>query len=257
MTNPRRRRRAPIAPQVQAPYPFYQPPYPQVPAFKEPPRASVSVLRDKNATVANVSVSQMTDYNKGHDYLFEASGSTKREQGDRYDPQTGDLMAIGRALRNAGNDMITEANKRVSQIVADQAEERRRAAERRENKTKPVQRRTREEWERVQRIRRNQQLARNLGMTVESNEWGSYSSVAGPAPVHTAPVYGYESAVAPLYTGEDRSDSLGGSATVTPVNTEAISPSVRLSNDRYMVIEDNAVVLYRANGDVIMRIERA
>lgn len=222
MTNPRRRRRRPIAPPYTPPQSFYAAvPVPQPPAFKEPPRASVQVLRDKNATVANVTVSQMTDYTRGPDYTFETSGSTKREQGDRYDPQTGDLMAIGRALRNAGNEMITEANRRVQAIVEDQAEERRRAAERRENKSKPVKRRTRAEWEAMQRAEqqeRNHRLARTLGLT-PTEEWGgSVSSVASMA---------------------------------------AEPASVLLSYNRTLHIEDDRVTLRDSSGNVVMVIDRA
>ena len=229
MTNPRRRRRRPIAPPYTPPqpFPFAYPAVPQPPAFKEPPRASVQVLRDKNATVANVTVSQMTDYTRGPDYTFETSGSTKREQGDRYDPQTGDLMAIGRALRNAGNQMITEANRRVREITEDQAEERRRAAERRENKSKPPKRRTRAEWEAMQRRRqiiKNAEMARNLGLNVEQNEFGSYSSVA------TAPE--------PMYQTPD-----GG--------------AVPLAYDRTLHIEDERVTIRDNTGNVVMVIDRA
>lgn len=164
MSKPRRRRYTPPQPQV---YPFAYPsaPVPQVPAFKEPPRASVQVLRDKNATVANVTVSQVTDYTKGPDYTFETSGSTKREQGDRYDPQTGDLLAIGRAMRNAGNEMIREANKRVADLVTEQQEVRDRAAQRRANKAKPVKRRTKAEWDTLQR--------RNQDLKHEALAWGA------------------------------------------------------------------------------------
>jgi hypothetical protein len=220
MTNPRRRKRRPIAPAYPQPFAYPVPQAPAPAAFREPPRASVQVLRDKNATVANVTVSQVTDYTKGPDYTFETSGSTKREQGDRYDPQTGDLMAIGRALRNAGNEMIREANKRVQDLVAEQAEVRRRSAERRENKGKPVNRRTKAQWETIQRGKqamRNVQLARNLGLNVEQDEAPSvyaHSSVAewGPAP----------------------------------------ATRINLSNGRYLEEKDGFVGLYNENGAIVM-----
>jgi hypothetical protein len=238
MTNPRRRKRRPIAPDYSnlvAPAPVPYTPYPPMIPFNDPPRASIQVLRDKNATVANVVVSQVTDYTKGPDYQVETSGSTKREQGDRYDQRAGDLMAIGRALRNAGNEMISEANKRVQDIVEDQAEERRRAAERRENKSKPVKRRTRAEWEAMQRAEqqeRNREMARKLGMA-PATEWGSYSSVAHVMPAASDPVD-----VEPMY---QRADGAG----------------IPLSNGRTMRIEDDRVTILDIYGHAVMVIDRA
>lgn len=228
MPNPKHKRQhRPDYPNYAFAYPVPQAPAPT--AFKEPPRASVSVLRDKNATVANVTVSQVTDYTKGPDYTFETSGSTKREQGDRYDPQTGDLMAIGRALRNAGNEMIREANKRVADIVAEQAEIHRRSAERRENKGKPVNRRTKEEWERAQRFNqqsRNVRLAQNLGLNIEQGEGlsGHYTSVAGITDAE---------------------------ALAKPAKGKRIS----LANGRYLEETDDFVGLYNANGTIVMTFE--
>lgn len=241
MTNPRRRRRRPIAPPYTPPqpFPFAYPAVPQPPAFKEPPRASVQVLRDKNATVANVTVSQMTDYTRGPDYTFETSGSTKREQGDRYDPQTGDLMAIGRALRNAGNEMITEANRRVQEIVEDQAEERRRALQRRLAKAEPPKRRTREEWERIQRIRKNAALAQGLGLNIEQNEDRS-DSMGGGVGFHHSSV-------------AEWGGSAGGAA---PVTNRPEGARIELTNGRHITIEDDVVVLRSETGAFIMGFQR-
>jgi len=233
------RRKKPL-PQYAPPYtaPYAVPlAYPQPPAFKEPPRASVSVLRDKNATVANVTVSQMTDYSRGPDYTFEASGSTKREQGDRYDPQTGDLMAIGRALRSAGNAMISEANHRVQEIIADQAQERRRAAERRENKGKPVNRRTREEWEALQRrsqAAQNAVLAKALGLDVEQD----FSVVSSVAKVSKA-------------------EEWGGAAFRRESEVPARQPVVyNVKDGRTLEVEDDRIVIRDSNGYVVTMIDR-
>jgi hypothetical protein len=148
----------------QFPQPGYAvPPVPMAPAPQYPPAAPqviVQALQAKNASVAKVTV-QKIDWNKGWEpeYKFEVSESAKREQGDVYDPLTGELMSQGRAFQRLGREMITEANKRVKADVQARAE----AEERKNQPKRPVHRRTREEWEAIQRhrARREEEIARD------------------------------------------------------------------------------------------------
>jgi hypothetical protein len=214
----RKARRLPQYPAQPIPVQNYYAP-PQVPVpFAAFPTAAVQTLSAKNATVAKVVVSKTTDYTRGPDYQFEAGDSAKREQGDVYDPQTGELLAMGRAFQKLGRAMTSEGNKRVQASVAEQAALR----ARREQPKQPVHRRTREEWEALQRISqqaKNELLARNLGMEAGA-EAGNVSSVA----------------YAPRPDGTER---------------------VELAKGRYLVIEDKHVILHRSSGEVIMRIDRA
>jgi hypothetical protein len=172
---------------------------PQVPIPQYPPAAPqviVQALQAKNASVAKVTVVK-NDWNKlgwEPEYKFEVSESAKREQGDVYDPLTGELMSQGRAFQRLGREMVNEANKRVKADVQARAE-----AEARKNQPKrPVHRRTREEWEaiQIQRARREeayaareeaetQHIIRGKGtgaieiVDAEPEEYGHFSSVAG------------------------------------------------------------------------------
>jgi hypothetical protein len=239
---PKRRRKRPLPPQgqyvlAQPPYPFPVPQAPQVPA--SPPVASVFTLSAKNATVARVQVSKTSDWSKGPDYQFTAADSAKREQGDRYDPETGELIAIGRAFLDIGEQMVREGNKRVTDLVEEQAQERERAAQRRENKVKPVRRRTREEWEEIQRRReqheRNAQMARNLGLDVEPFQ---------PRTPDEVPDSSYE---------------YGTVASVNPANYNPRAVHrVKVQGDRWLEIENDRVIIRSAlTGAIAMTIDRA
>lgn len=115
-------------------------------AHLAPVFVSVQALQDKNASVAWVSISR-NGWDLPPDYAFEASGSAKREQGDRYDPVTGELLALARAFKRLARELESEGNKRVRAMAEQAATDRARV-----NKPKqPVVRRTREEWLRMQR----------------------------------------------------------------------------------------------------------
>jgi hypothetical protein len=68
----------------------------------------VMVLSDHNATVASTTL--LTD--EGHS-LGDATGSSKRIQGDVFDQDTATLLAVGRALEKLGRKLRAEGNKRV------------------------------------------------------------------------------------------------------------------------------------------------
>lgn len=236
MTGHRKYRGRRPVPQVPG-YPdaLLLPPAPVPFTFREPPRAHVEVLQAKNASVAKVTVQRTTDYSKGPDYVFEAAESTKREQGDRYDQMTGELLAVGRALQRAGRDMVHAGNRRVQDLVAEQEESRRRSAERAEAKVRPVKRRTREEWEAMQRNQRHEhkaqvfrevygaeKLAQGLGLVVEGELGGSVIARTRAA-------------------GTD--DSAG--------------TRITLSGNRYMEVEDHRVVIRSDHGDVLMVLDRS
>ncbi len=119
-------------------------PFQDLPAV---PSVSVSVLGSKNATVAKVRLAKPTADWMVQEYQFEVAESSKREQGDVFDPVTGELLALGRAFQRLSRQLFSEAGKRVRESVAEQerleAERERKA----EAAKKPVKRRTKEEWE--------------------------------------------------------------------------------------------------------------
>lgn len=161
-------RRRPVPEQQVLMYPPY-PPYPQPYAY---PSVSISVLSARNATVAKVVVAKTTNWAEGPDYTFEAADSAKREQGDVYSPQTGELMALGRALQRAGRAMTREAGRQVRAAVAEQAKLR-------EQNSKPraqVSHRTLAEWEQIQR---NNAFAGRMNLPLEEDfEPGKYHLAA-------------------------------------------------------------------------------
>jgi hypothetical protein len=180
---PKGRRRA----VSQYPQPVPYAPYP-VPVTPQPqqyppaaPQVIVQALQAKNASVAKVTVIK-NDWNKlgwEPEYKFEVSEAAKREQGDVYDPLTGELMSQGRAFQRLGREMVAEANKRVRADVQTRAE-----AEARKNQPKrPVHRRTREEWEAIQRhrARREEEIARD-----EEKAQGQFANSAYQAEAQAA-----------------------------------------------------------------------
>jgi hypothetical protein len=108
----------PQAPAPQAwPQPHYAYPtayaqpvaaYPQPQKLADPyQQASARILQDRNATVAKVSVDQTSSFDFGTppDFSFIATGSSKREQGDRFNPRTGELLALSRAYLNLSRQL--------------------------------------------------------------------------------------------------------------------------------------------------------
>jgi hypothetical protein len=163
---PRRRNLRPGQPQVfQAPPPQASYPYPPA---NFGPSVSAQVLQDKNASVAKVTITKVTNLAKGPDYQIEVTGSAKREHGDRHDPVTGEMLALARALQSAARQLNSAAGARVTQAMEEQrAAEAAKAAAKEKAKT-PPRKRTREEWEAILEKRSQEgaeQIARNLGLS--------------------------------------------------------------------------------------------
>lgn len=70
-----------------------------------------TVLGDRNATVARISWGQ-----------FHATGSSKREPGDKYDPEIGRQLAVARALRNLADKVQEHADAAVQELNPEPAE---------------------------------------------------------------------------------------------------------------------------------------
>jgi hypothetical protein len=92
------------------PYPIPQPPvvsFDAQPDVKMDPwhYASSTVLQDRNATVAKVTLVQRSDYSGPADFEFVATGSSKREQGDKFNARTGELLALSRAYLRLSRDL--------------------------------------------------------------------------------------------------------------------------------------------------------
>jgi len=142
--------------QYAQPIPAYAQP---ISAYAQPearPFVGVQALHDKNASVVNL---QLDKYGL---YAFKASGSAKREQGDVHDETIGELIAAARAFQSLSRQLMSEATKRVNASTKAQAAAKQRAQEKREAAKRPVKRRTREEWERLQKERRTR--AKALGL---------------------------------------------------------------------------------------------
>lgn len=179
----RRKRPQPLAPQPVPPaYPVMQAPMLPVayPERDAQPFVYIQTLQSKNASVANVSVSKPPlTWDQPPAWQFKSDGSAKREQGDRFDKETGEMLSVGRALVDAGEQMVREAARRVQASVEQQAAEREKAAERREHKARPVRHRTLKEWEALQ-ARREEVLAKFEAVGVndetvaaaKSRQWG-------------------------------------------------------------------------------------
>jgi len=86
--------------------------------------AFVTILNDRNASVAVATLADKINT------LGQASGSAKREQGDRANPGIARDLAVGRALVKLGHQLIRRGTARVAENVAEQAEEQRRAGAR-------------------------------------------------------------------------------------------------------------------------------
>lgn len=111
----------PFAPQVGFPQPIPQPPVYAPPVLvATPPQkldpwhySDARLLQDRNATVAKVQVVQRSSYDGAADFEFTATGSSKRERGDKFNPRTGELLALSRAylklsreLHSAGKALV-------------------------------------------------------------------------------------------------------------------------------------------------------
>jgi hypothetical protein len=107
--------------------------YPSPPPF-EPVWGAITLrtLSDRNATVAAVGWFQSGDHRT-------FSGSAKREPGDAYDPETGQMLATARALRRLANHLELTARYRVVKAEARAVSEMDRALRRADRKAHPPQ----------------------------------------------------------------------------------------------------------------------
>ena len=110
----------PAVPQPVAAWPQPQPPVYAPPTIGYAPPApyqgaSAAIMQDRNATVAKVSVNQNSSYNFGSapDFAFTATGSSKREQGDRFNARTGELLALSRAYLNLSRKLYAAGKELV------------------------------------------------------------------------------------------------------------------------------------------------
>jgi hypothetical protein len=117
------------APQPQAPAPMAWPQPPAIayapPAYAQPVQppqrvdpyqnTSAQLLQDRNATVARVSVNQSSSFEFGTppDFSFTATGSSKREQGDRFNARTGELLSLSRAYLNLSRQLYAAGKKLI------------------------------------------------------------------------------------------------------------------------------------------------
>lgn len=168
----RRRRRSRVQYPAQ-PYPHqaFVAPAPIVPDHAPAANVSVQVLQDKNASVAKVTLRRDNswDYGDGRAYDYTVTGSAKREQGDRYDPVTGEKLALARTFQELADKLRRDANQAVNQIVREDAEMHRRAAERKARKGKPQQHKPLEQYQK--------ELAARQGVRVPFREGGASAPI--------------------------------------------------------------------------------
>lgn len=67
--------------------------------------AAATILQDRNATVAKVTLVQRSGYNGPADFEFAVTGSSKREKGDKFNARTGELLALSRAYLKLSRDL--------------------------------------------------------------------------------------------------------------------------------------------------------
>jgi hypothetical protein len=115
---------------------------------------TISVLGSKNSTVARAVVTKPTKDWSGQEYVFEAAESSKREQGDVFDPVTGELLALARVFQRLSRQLFSEGSKRVKVSTEAQEAALIEAGRKKHAAVTPVKRRTREEWEAMQAVQR-------------------------------------------------------------------------------------------------------
>jgi hypothetical protein len=79
---------------------------------------SLQVLADNDATVASVTFSCWPGWPKRRPVTFQATGSSKRERGDSYDEEVGELLAASRALSKLAARMERRARSRMCHLDA-------------------------------------------------------------------------------------------------------------------------------------------
>lgn len=99
-------------PQYAPPAIAYAPPQQKVDPYQN---VSAQLLQDRNATVAKVSHNQNSSCEWGTlpDFSFTATGSSKREQGDRFNARTGELLALSRAYLNLSRQLYAAGKKLI------------------------------------------------------------------------------------------------------------------------------------------------
>jgi hypothetical protein len=85
------------------------------PVYDPPPvtwrSVAIDVLQDKDATVASVIYSPVRNGYAG--IPVRATGSARRERGDKFDAETGELLATARALQVLGRQLEKKASSRI------------------------------------------------------------------------------------------------------------------------------------------------
>lgn len=143
--------------------------FPAPPILPAAPMVTTQALHDKNASVVNVQVAKRSaeQYYPAL-YEFKASGSSKREQGDVHDEEIGELIAAARAFQSLSRQLMSEATKRVNASTKAQWAAAERARQKREAAKKPIKRRSKAEWEKMQKhIEAAKKLDAELGGTIE------------------------------------------------------------------------------------------
>lgn len=118
------------------PYPVPQPPAfyaypPSPPVYAQPVEekmdpwhfAAAQLLQDRNATVAKVTLVQRSTYNGPVDFEFAVTGSSKREQGDKFNARTGELLALSRAYLKLSRDLYAAGRALVEPAPEEDAPE--------------------------------------------------------------------------------------------------------------------------------------
>jgi hypothetical protein len=125
---------APMAPQGQYQLPSYPPvpvPFPVQAGVPESVLVQVQVLTDPHATVARATLSA-DGYGPA---IMTATGWSKRDNADEYDPETGTAIAVKRALENLARKLGRQAGGRIKHadsVRRDREEARRKRAAKQE-----------------------------------------------------------------------------------------------------------------------------
>ena len=91
------------------PVPFSPPAYPGPQPAPEAFTVSVQVLSDPHATVAKASFTELGGYTP----VYTATGSSRVDNDDTYDPETGTALAVSRALHSLARQLYKKASGRV------------------------------------------------------------------------------------------------------------------------------------------------
>lgn len=174
------------------------------------------VMVTGDAAIAKVSYQVPPEDPYAASRVFEGSGTSKRERGDQHDPVTGEILAAARAFSELAARLSREARTRVHAQDSERLQRSRR--------------RTKEEWEEIQRAEAEQAVARKDLLDVLG---GGGSASAGDFAPGGGPGGSFSSPVTLVYGAR------------LPVNPDHSHENIRikLSDGRYLAVEDGWVVL--------------